>query len=229
MAIAFVNSGTASDDASGTTLTTSAQNVTAGNLLVGCLEFGTAAVTLQSVADTAGNTWNTRPLFTAANNNKIQVFYAFNVLGNASNQVTTTLTGTGASFRRSIIHQYSGALTSNPFDVDIPGADGASGTTLTSGSFTPSEANEMAVVFVSDDDGISNVFSSGTYTLRISALANDTGSGDRLNPGLSSQTAVFTQSVNVSWRIIGATFKQAAGAPASFDMCPGNGYFWRSR
>ena len=138
MAIAYINSiGSANQIAAqGTTVSTpSGINVSAGNLLIVVIHSGGENV-VSSITDTAGNTF-----YNANSVGRFGVYYAKNVIANASDIITCTWAGAGNTYREISAFQYSGLDLGNPLDTN---ANGFSTTgTVTSGSFTTSLPNEL--------------------------------------------------------------------------------------
>jgi hypothetical protein len=210
MALAFVNLTSGTSDASATTIPATAANHTAGNLIVVHVNWSTNT-TLNSVADTAGNTY-TRVASSKGNNgttDHTETFYAANITGNASNVVTPTFSA-GSTFRRVIVHQYSSADTT-PADVAGSG-NVAAAATVTSSSFTTTLADEVISAAMGSAGLDSNVNAGTNFTRRVAALGTDSHSEDRIVSVTGAYTASFTWATNQDAWITAATFKQAGGA-----------------
>jgi hypothetical protein len=217
MALAFVNSTSGTSDASATTIPATAANHTTGNLIVVHVNWSTNT-TLNSVADTAGNTY-TRVASSKGNNgttDHTETFYAANIAGNASNVVTPTFSA-GSTFRRIIVHQYSGADTTAPADVAGSG-NVLAAASLTSSSFTTTVADEVISAAMGSAGLDSNVSAGTNFTRRVAALGTDSHSEDRIVSATGAYTASFTWATNQDAWITAATFKQAGGAPAATDV-----------
>jgi hypothetical protein len=217
--IAFVNSTTGNADGFATSIAAAAANHTAGNLLVVGVEFdsGTLGGVLSNLSDTALNTYTVIPgsKVTVGTTN-LQIAYAKNIKGNPANVVTATFTA-AAQFRRIIVHQYSGADTTDPFDVAAVGSNATGSTALSTSAVTTNFANEVLVVFGSNNDGVTTTFTPGTnFTIRVPQIANDMGSEDRIVSATGSYSGTMTTGGSFTWRCSMAAFKEAtqpAGPP----------------
>jgi hypothetical protein len=221
LALAFVNSTSGASDAGATTVAATAASHTAANLLVVHVGWSNN-VTLDSIADTAGNTY-TRVASSKANNgttDHVETFHAKSITGNASNAVTAAFSAS-ATFRRIIVHQYSGADTSAPADVAGSG-NVAAATSITSSSFTTNVADEVISAAMGSTGAATSIPAAGTsYTLRVSNLGNDSHSEDRIVNATNSYTASFTWATGTqdAW-ITAATFKQAGAAATPMPPLP---------
>lgn len=147
MAIAFVNAGYANPGAA-TSAQTQAQAVTAGNALFVFVGWTASGITVTSVTDTAGNTYT--PLTQEASSTFAfgQMFYCLNALGNASNRVTATYSG--STFSRVYCVQYSGVATTSAYDEEANAS--SSTTSAAAGSVSvPDNGLLFAGAFFRDD------------------------------------------------------------------------------
>src|SRR5438132_6885497 len=159
-AITLVNTASGFDDsgAKTTTIAATAANHTAGNLLVVIGRGGNRAATM-TVSDTAGNTFTQIATGLQGGMQRLSIFYAKNITGNASNVVTVTYSGI-EDFRHVHVLQYSGLDKVSPLDTNASGG-GASGGTLTSGNFTTANVNEVRV-FAGNKFATGTSFTPGT-------------------------------------------------------------------
>lgn len=220
MAIARVNN-TSGDhaDTPATSITTTALNCVAGNFLVVALvQSASASRTISTISDTAGNTYHWGPPTRLSNGAVIgtmQLAYAYNILGNASNQVTITLDLLTNNTIVAIVAQYSGVKTSaDPYDTE--GSAGTGTGSATTGSFTPSAAGEL----VFSAGGIANStggFSAGSGFSILQSYDYTTGGictavQDIINSSGSAQTANMTSShTGTDMAIVAAVFKADVG------------------
>jgi hypothetical protein len=139
-------------DFSGSSLSTSAtfahaiptMAVTAGNqLVVNVVYAGNAGVTISDPV--AGNTWTTVASGVAPNGNRIYQFQATNVAGSAVDQILVTYPSGGGSYTSVVVTQYSGELTSGAALDASASKFQLVATSITSGAFTTSQANEVVV------------------------------------------------------------------------------------
>lgn len=230
-AITFVNA-VADDDAGidGTTLSLAATNHTAGNLLYvightqnNCVGLG---ITL-SVSNTAGDTFTSIGTLQQGPNGFTceQHWYAKNIIGNASDVVTLTASGS-SHLKAMTVLQFSGLDTVSPLDVGLNPKFGSSVATVTSNAYTTTAASEVLI-------GGVGVYSIGeTYTPDATDCAGGaftiptgaTGTTNQVTTAQycivsSTQTSV-TQTItlgtsNVEPALLVATFKAAGAAPAA--------------
>lgn len=211
MAIALVSSGATSQNGSSTTIAAPAAAHATGNLIVvGVRWFQNAGQTV-SITDTAGNTY---ALISAVNrsNDELELYYAYNITGNAANIVTATFSA-AATYRVILVLEFSGALATSSVLDQAPLGGGAAATSVSTGSFTPAEANEVSVG-LSQCANIPNTWTPDTgYTSAVQDSDTICMMQYKLNPATSSQTVTATTGGGQSKSIVAATFKQAA-APA---------------
>ena len=215
MAIEYVNGAQNFDLTSGSTIAAPATNHTSGNLLVVfTVCYSADATEIVSITDTAGNTYtkingtpDTVPLL------YVEMWYAKNVIGNASNVVTVTYDG--SYWVRGIqVLQYAGCDTVDPLDQTAIGK-GSTGTTGITADVTTTFADEVLVA----GDGIYNnvTHTAGTgYTIRTSLGGSEPSYGsteDMIVEEIGTYNASFSYSSNTPWAIVMASFK-AAEAPA---------------
>lgn len=206
-------SGADSGAISGSTLTTVATgtfNVTAGNLVAcGFESFWGVTPGSLAVSDTAGNQF----IFGGGGNmggnyntTQTTAFYSITTASNASDVVTVNLS-VGSEFIAVACTQWSVTATYR-FVVDATpaAATGASGTTLTSSTFTTTSANELILGFGGGFNGTiaaGNIGGTGATLQRV----NDTN-GTSSIVGVESRTvtsiqtsitAAMTNSANNAW------------------------------
>jgi hypothetical protein len=176
-AIAFVNSAHGDLTGGGTSVTTDAVSHVSGNALAVFVRWDDPTTTVASITDTAGNTYHSVSAVNNATNTHLngQWWYAWNITGNASNQLTVTMSGVvfgGYVY----VEQFSGVDTaSDPLDVHIESF--GSGTDLVSGAFTTTAAHTVILIGEAGDN-FSGSFSAGliggvTGTLSQSVITND--------------------------------------------------------
>jgi hypothetical protein len=170
------------------TIAADAQNAVAGNLMVVGIRPGSSATTVTSVTDTAMNTYTQCPSARSNTSASTDIWYAKNITGNSANVVTANLSG-ATSFSTIAAMQYSGANASSPQDTAANGH--ATGTSVTTGSFTPAGAGEVAVAMASNNSG-AGTWTAGTgYVLRAVEVTSNTISEDSLI-STGAQTASIT-------------------------------------
>ncbi len=165
--IAFVNATGANDATSALTIATPALSVTAGNTIIVSVSSYTATKrTVSSITDTAGNTYTRCGNQEAGDASHDQeVWVAANILGNASNVVTVTFSGS-AAWRYVIAAQYSGLATLSPYDVGSALRITASGTTHTTNTAVTTVVNELCFGWFVTWDNFYAYSATSPYTLR---------------------------------------------------------------
>lgn len=209
MAIALVNHVEVQDltGSSFTTLATAAFVATAGNLIVIGLGQDTNTTRPSSITDTAGNTY-TRVVgadATPGSLDLITLWYAFNITGNASNVVTAHWAG-NHEYGSMNVMQFSGVLTTDPIDVGTSAIATSPATSITSGSFTTTQADEVICVFARNHDG-------GTFSVGLIGGTNATSCFNTGGAGAAGQGGEY---LIVSGIQTGITAKMN-GSPSSSD------------
>lgn len=209
MAIALVNvsGGHNSTGSTVASISTNASSLTAGNLLV--VGVRSSSTTAPTMSDTATNTFGS-PVNSVSDvgGDTVWEYRVANCLGNASNVVKASFSPS-VNYVAIISHQYSGADTTSPYDVSATG-NTSGGTSITSGSFTPTNTGDVGVAFGSV----------GALGVTWTAGANYTKqrtedffqSEDRLSTGTSSQTAAISCNTSADMQIVVATYKPATAA-----------------
>lgn len=219
MAIAYVTAAKGIDTYDGTTGTTQASaswNLANTNrLIVVGIRWAstTSGISISSVVDTAGNTYvdsGVGRLTLASSVGYAQMYYCkATTATNATNVVTVTFSS-ATDYKSVIVAEYSGADTSAPLDVTASGTN-ASAASVTSGSFTPTTASQVAVAIGAHGPAETGTYTAGTnYTKRDVTTANAGDHlvlEDRLSAPASAQTAGLTNTSTFWHGIIVATFK----------------------
>lgn len=211
MAINFVNASFA-NPGTVTSATTAAQNVTTGNFLivfVGWREVST--VSISSVSDTAGNTFI--PL-TQQNSSTFaagRLYYAYNVTGNASNQITVSFSGSAIS-PRVYCAQYSGLDTASTVYDEEANTSGNS-TSLTTGTVSIPDNGLYFTGLFCRDDRAPTFDAAFTQRGDISSITI----ADRIvTTGVSDESSVSWTTIAYSV-LCSAVFKVAGGGPSVPD------------
>jgi hypothetical protein len=192
----------------------SAANCTAGNLLIATARWTETPYTA-TIADTAGNTWATDGPYTDANSgHRLQMWYAYNITGNASNVVTITFSTNSSNSGVSVM-EFSGERTSSD-PLDAHGYNvSTSGNqpSVTSGTFSTASANEV-IVAGSATNNFGEAYTADTgYTIPSGATQDYVTSQYKIvSSTQSSVTATMNWSPNISGTIGVLTFVAAAAA-----------------
>ena len=218
-AIAYVqgNYGTRNSSASVNATYAFAQG--AGHLSVVFVAWSDSTSTVQSIADTKGNTYVAAVGPTSSTGNATQrIYYAKNISSATAGGNTVTVTfNQSVAFPEIRIVEYSGADTTNPFDIGV----GASGTGITqnSGSVTTTNANDLLVAgnYVSD---VTAAAGSG-YTLRLTSNFGEIIEDEPVTT-TGSYSATSTQGVSGWWVMQMAAFRVASsGGDTTPPTAPG--------
>ena len=131
-------SSVSAGSAAGNTITTGSIDTTGANFLV--LTMGYLAGTAPTISDSKGNTWSA---LTASSNTSsaTRIFYVANPTVGTGHTFTATVTG---GYPAIAAMAFSGVKTSSPFDAEN-GAGSSGGTSIATGSITPSENGELLV------------------------------------------------------------------------------------
>jgi hypothetical protein len=218
MAIAFVNATSGTADPGATTLAATAANHTTGNLIVVGVAWSTN-VNANVPTDTAGNTYvSTAQKASHGTADFVEIFYAKNVTGNASNAVTANFSGS-AQFRRVMVLQFSGCDTTAPFTTGEGGTVvDTSTTTHTTSSWATATADEVICCFMSCSGAQGNYTAGASFTLdfAIAGLGSDTNGEHRIVSSTGTYTGSFTtQSGPANGWAAAASFKIAGGGGAT--------------
>lgn len=221
MAIAIVGSVTKKDGAdggTGTSLAFAAINVSTGNLMViGIIINNGSAITISSITDTASNTY-TQAIRDrqSAESTSLDIWYAQNVTGNASNVITANFSGS-AGYAFMYAAQYSGAATASALDQTSTGY--TTGTSVASSAFTTTQADEVltAIGYYSSAD--TPTAGSG-YTMVSDAALRCLYEYQIVSSIQSSVTAGYSTTGSNSKMVVVATFKAVAAAAAAKRFLP---------
>ncbi len=209
MAIAFVNGSRGGNTASASSIATTAQSLTAGNLTVIAYYMDSPTVTPSGVpTDTAGNTYiqvGATQTQTPSGGN-YAMFYAFNCLGNASNIVTVNLSAS-IGYRAWDRWQFSGVPTTNPYIINQFGT-AASGTAMSTAAVSHGSGSAVITCF-GGQFSTSGVTAGGSgYTFTAFAITGDvtTYFGDQYKVVSADDTPTMTGSQSLSWALFAASF-----------------------
>ena len=198
---------------------TSAQ--TAGDLNVVIVGWNDTAATVQSVTDSAGNTYTLALGPTTGTGLSESIYYAKNIVGSNTNTVTVTF-NQGATKPDVRILEYSGVATSNPLDVST-GASGNSNI-ADSGFVTTNAANEL-IVGANMVHSNTTIMAGAPFTPRVITSSDSDVAEDRLVnvPGSYHSWAPLNASGN--WVMQVVTFQAAAASTVPFvsSVSPNSG------
>ena len=216
IAISFVQVAEATPQVpSGTVQVTYTGAQTPGDLNIVAVGWNDTTATVQSVRDSAGNTYNVAIGPTSGTGLRQSIYYAKNIVGG-----TTTVTVTfsqPATYPDIRILEYRGISV-----LDVTAGASGSGTTSTSGSATTTAANELifgANMVSTDTSGPGAGFTSRTITHIDSDIAED-----RIVTVAGGYSASAPLGTSGNWVMQMATFKTAsAPAPTVSTVAPSSG------
>ena len=172
-------------------------STTAGNTIVVAVSAAGPIVT--SVVDSQGNTY-----VQAATSGSDAIWYATNIEGGADTVTANFASSSGFSII--YVHEYYG-LAKNP--LDQVSSQTGTGTSVTSGAKTTTQANELIFGYASVGHCV--VGGSAGFTVRQAAGCNM--SEDMIAVATGTYSATFTQNTNSGWTGLMATFEAAASGP----------------
>ena len=142
------------DGTNNTTVASDAKNTTTGNLIAVCdtTQEGAGSTTIDSVADTAGNTYVAGTHYGAGGGGgMVRWFYARTATGNASNVVTATMSG-NTRYKAIFQIEISGLDTSASVFADESGGIAFASSTISPGDLTLSAAGIFLYGVVATND-----------------------------------------------------------------------------
>ena len=186
------------------------QSHTSGNLLVVCVRyFKESGQVVNSITDTAGNTYTLAVAVTNNINDYLGIYYAKNITGHASNVVTVNFSAT-VRFVSVQVLQYSGCDTTSPLDTTASSNTQYSGSYVT-GSFTTSQANEVLVSTVQIGSTTSSFTVGSGYTQRALSTSSVHLTQEKIVSSIQTSVtagATNTNTTNGGHALV-ATFKEA--------------------
>ncbi len=190
---------------------------TTGNLIVVHLDWDNQGISVSSVTDNKGNTYNriNGPTNWNGTNYRAELWYAYNITGGgAAVSITGTLSGNPTSFSQIYITEYSGIVTTNPLDQNRV----AAGSTLavSTGTRTTTYTNELVYGAAIGASGL--LTQGASFTLRSSANQNIIE--DKNVATIGTYDANFT-SASGFWVAQMATFITTLSLPVSLIQFEG--------
>jgi hypothetical protein len=194
---------------------------TPSDLNVVVVGWNDTTATVQSVKDSAGNSYSLAAGLTNGTAIRQSIYYAKNILGGI-NQVTVVFSP-AAAYPDIRILEYSGLDASSPLDV----SSGASGNSATasSGAVSTTAANEL--IFGADTVFTGDKTPGTGFTTRIITAPDSNIAEDRIVSATGSYSASATLTSSGPWVMQMATFKAATGtgtlAPTITSVFPSSG------
>jgi hypothetical protein len=195
---------------------------TTGDLNVVVVGWNDTTATVQSVKDSAGNSYSLVIGPTSGAALRQSLYYAKNIVGGGSNEVTVVFSP-AAVFPDIRILEYSGLDASSPLDVSA-GASGNS-TAASSGAVSTTAANEL--IFGANTVFTGNKTPGAGFNTRIITTPDGNIAEDRTVSATGGYSASATLNPSGPWVMQMATFKAAIGtgtlAPTITSVFPGSG------
>jgi hypothetical protein len=228
-----INASTTSQTATSVTLGSA---VTAGNLIVVAVSLWNtnSDAVVSSVTDNKGNTYQLAVDDPVGQNGGVEplaIYYAYNVAGGSSFQVTVNTAG-AASFVTVAATEYAGIATINPLDkTAATNALGGAASTAGDSGATATTTTDYELVFGACNhlDADTTATAGTNFTMR--EFNNDNSNSetlyteDRFVTTKGTYNATMTFAANRQWRCGVATFKAADSPPNSDQLMRHGGYF----
>lgn len=220
MAIALVTASEASKNASSvssTTLAFAGTGNTAGNLLVCIFDIRISGVTISSLTDSAGNTWQQAHRSSVQGGNRVvDIWYAMNC-GSGANTITVNFSASTTCLIT--LHEFSGAALTSALDQANSQVE-ATTTTHAAPSVTTTSAG--VAVGTTLTDGTSVTFTNGTgySSLKEQDTARQNNEYKTVTNG-EAVTAPCTSNVTTIAIAAVVTFKEPAAGGGAVLIHPG--------
>jgi hypothetical protein len=185
---------------------------TAGDLNVVIIGWNDVNAAVQSVIDSAGNTYALVGAPITGTGLRQAIYYSRNIVSSSGNAVTVTF-NQGATKPDLRILEYSGVATANPLDVST-GASG-NGNIADSGNVTTSAADELII----GADMVSNnttIMAGAPFNIRAITSPNSDLAADRLVNVPGSYHAWAPLNASGPWIMQVVTFRVATANPIPF-------------
>lgn len=211
-AITFVNQVAASSP-DGNTFTTGAVSMTGANFFAVSVSYYTTPPT---ITDSSSNSWSCLTAHTVGGaNTGNRICYTANATSTAAHTFTATCTG---CFPAVVAMGFAGVKVTSPFDQQN-GATTASGTSLQTGSVTPTEDNELLIAGLGFD--LNNTITINESFSTVYQVDFASGASMGVAGAYKIQTTAAAINPTLSWGNTGeaassiATFKNEAVAAGS--------------
>jgi hypothetical protein len=166
--------------------TTGAINTTGADLIVLALAYDSAS----TASDSKGNTWTFVGSYNTGAGQIIALYYCQNPTVGSGHTFSGSL-----SYGAVAVSAFSGS-TSSPYDVKNGTAMGSSGTSVATGSITPSQDNELCVAAIALGGSSASASINGSFTIGTSLNAT---SGVNYGVGLAYLVQTTAASANPTW------------------------------
>ena len=214
--ISFVQANSAQPTSPATTaMITYAIAQTAGNLNVAIIGWADATTTVQSVTDSAGNTYNLAFNATVGAGLSQAIYYAKNIIAAASNTVTVTFSAAAASPDVRVL-EYSGLDPVTP--LDTAGGNTGTGTALDSGPITTTNASDLIIGAGKTVGGA--VATSGPAFITVNVTPDGDNVEHLVGPPVGIIDATAIQNASTAWVMQAVAFLEAPIPDFSVSVSP---------
>ncbi|WP_353063325.1 IPT/TIG domain-containing protein [Tunturibacter psychrotolerans] len=179
---------------------------TAGDLNVVAVGWNDTTSTVQSVKDSAGNTYSLAIGPTVGTGLQESIYYAANIAGGSGNAVTVTFSQ-AAAFPDVRILEYRGVTT-----LDVTAGTSGSSAAASSGAATTTSANEL--IFGADYVSTTTTAAGSGFTSRIITTPDGDIAEDKIVTTAGSNSATATLSGSGPWVMQMVTFSATPSGPA---------------
>lgn len=186
---------------------------TAGNLNIVIIGWADTTATVQSVTDTAGNTYNLAFNPTLGTGLSQAIYYAKNIKAAASNSVTVTFSAAAQSPDVRVL-EYGGLDPVTPLDTGGGGA--GTGIALDSGPITTAKAGDL--IIGASVGGVVTAAGRGFTTVAITPSGNTVE--HLIGPPAGVIDATATQATSAPWIMQAVAFQQAAVPDFAVSVSP---------
>ncbi len=204
--ISFIQVNSATPQTASSTVSVSYMGAqTPGNLNVVVVGWNDTTSTVQSVKDSAGNTYSLAIGPTSGTALRQSIYYAANIVGSSGNKVTVTYSQAAASVDVRIL-EYQGVNT-----LDVTAGASGNSTSANSGAATTRSPNEL--IFGADTVATGNAAAGSGFTSRIITSPDSDIAEDKIGTAAGSNSATATLTSSGPWVMQMVTF--ATGAVAT--------------
>ncbi len=211
---------------SGVTADTVNITTTAGNLLVAQVRQGSNNTSTATMSDSSGtNVWTQTAsgYNTSASTTRSAMFFVPNAA--AVTSITVTWSGVLSTRVSIMVYEISGAAASSVLDSDVNSSNAANATSLTSGSLTTANANDILIYAVNVGADQTTWTVGAGYTFPANATGNRQAMQYQIvSATQSAVTTSMTWGATTKSASFFAAFKAAAsGLLPNIDFVPGGG------
>lgn len=188
-------------------IATGAFSATTGNFIVCRIAYNTTSGNLISVTDTASNSYSlaTGPSTLPGASWRQEIWYAYNINGSGTLNITATLSGTFNIWKQISCNEYQGVLATSDPKESVVGMTGTASLTSSAGPLTTTQGGSLIYgsLMLSGGSG-----EPGNSFIQRSAQNGD-ATEDRIANSAGSHYLRFSHSGVSDWVIQGAAFKAA--------------------